>query len=462
MTALGVFLTVLFCLSVFILPRSLAAVALVASALYITQGQAIQVGLNLTAVRLVEISVFARVIIRGELSAIKFNSLDRWILIFLGSGFVITSFREGAVDTYQLGDAADGWIVYFSFRSLINNPDTYISFLRSLAFALVPFAVVMTYESATGHDLFAAMGGVPESPILREGHYRCQGSFRVAITAGTVGATCFSLFIGSLADKSHRLWAIIGVGACIMIVYTSHSSGPLTALGVGAIGWLCWRIRNKMTWVRRGIVGSLVVLQLLMNNPIWYIFDRLSGILGGDGWHRSNLIDKFVHSYRNWIVDGMDFLQTADWAATQLPTGGVDVTDYYISIGISAGLIAFVMFITLLTVCFKMVGRAGFLIRTSPNASMNLQLLLWGIGCTICCHVVNLTAVEYWDQSYVIWYLHLALVGSLAGYIIANHDAVSSLSLPTSDEGYFQPNGDEGESTLGEIQNLKECPLGAD
>jgi hypothetical protein len=187
-----------------------------------------------------------------------------------------------------------------------------------------------------------------------------------------------------------------------------------------------------MGLIRRGIVAGVIGLHMVMKQPVWFIFDRVSGFIGGDGWHRSNLIDKFVKHFGEWWVAGMPIENTGDWAATKMPWGGVDVTDYYVSIGLNGGLVSLVVFIALLTACFKLLGKALQTIR-EQNPELNpssLETMVWGAGCAVLGHVVNVSAVMYWDQSYVIWYLHLAVATSLASYCLKNQPVGKASSLP--------------------------------
>jgi hypothetical protein len=41
-------------------------------------------------------------------------------------------------------------------------------------------------------------------------------------------------------------------------------------------------------------------------------------------------------------------------------------------------------------------------------------LLLWGLGVTLCVHIVSWLGVSYFDQSWVIWLLHLASASAAA------------------------------------------------
>ena len=268
MNAVGLILVCIFSLVALTQSRRAAALSLLGATLFITQGQAIELGLNLYALRFVEMAVFARVIAKGELSKILFTPVDRWLLIFFTTLVLIFTVRTGEINAYQIGTAVDAWFVYFGFRALITSTEDYTAFMRGSVLLLLPFAALMVFEAATGRNLFAMMGGVPDSPIMREGHYRCQGSFRIAITAGSLGATYFPLFIGFMFQKPCRRWAIAGMIACFGIVITSRSSGPLMAILTGILGWGCWLIRGKMQWVRRGIVAGLVGLHLTMSQPV--------------------------------------------------------------------------------------------------------------------------------------------------------------------------------------------------
>ena len=429
MTAFGVILTAVFTLAVFALPRAIAGWAFVAAVFYITQGQTVDIGINFMAIRFVEVAAFLRVAFRQEFSFRRMSSVDRWLVAFFVCFCAFEFLRTGTVIPYSIALGVDGFLVTFAFRGLLQTPDEVRRFLQGMAFLLVPIAVVMAVESMNGRNLFAVMGGVPEVSLLREGHYRAQASFRTAITAGSMGAVFFPLFMGAAFDRSSRWWAIIGAGASIAILVASRSSGPLMAFVAGIGAWLCWRIRARMRLVRWVIVVSVVALHFAMKAPVWYIFDRMSGLIGGGGWHRSNLIDQFVKHFSEWWLVGMPYLDTADWAATQIPSGGTDVTNYFVSIGIGGGLVTLLVFIVVLVKAFSLVGHGLNELRSRGPKSYLTEALLWGAGAAVFAHTVNILSVTYFDQSYVIWYLHLALASGLAQ---------SVLNVPQTEEQRFE------------------------
>ncbi|KKQ26770.1 MAG: hypothetical protein US42_C0024G0004 [Candidatus Magasanikbacteria bacterium GW2011_GWC2_37_14] len=276
----------------------------------------------------------------------------------------------------------------------------------------------MGIEGMTGKNLFFFMGGVREIPVIRDGYYRAQASFGVAITAGSFGATMLPLFIYTTISSDGRLWGAIGIIACLAITITSYSSGPILGLIAGITAWMCWFLRTRMSAIRWAIVGFFIILQLMMNPPIWFIFSKISAITGGDGWHRSNLIDQFVNHFKNWWLMGMSLEKTGNWAATRLESGSVDVTNEYVSLGIRGGLISVFLFIRLIVKCYRSLGASMQVARGDLINGKQNELLLWGIGCTLFTHVVNITAVRYWDQMFVIWYMTLALVSSMTAYFL--------------------------------------------
>ena len=435
MSLLGGILTLLLCSVVAVAPRRFAALAFLAGPLFITQGQAINVaGFSLWGLRFVEIVAFFRIVSRGEFRELRFTIVDKLLIVFLGLMWAVTTVRSGAVDVFLLGNTLDAWLVYFAFRALIVDQNAVLHLLKGAVYLLVPFTILMVIESSSGFNWYSVMGGVPQTPLLREGHYRCQGSFNIAITAGSLGATFFPMFFGLMFQRPFRHIASIGILECIAIVMTSRSSGPLMAIVMAVSAWVCWCIRYRIKLVRFCVVAMLIGLHMSMKQPVWFMFDRLSGFLGGDGWHRANLIDQFVKHFWEWWLLGMNIQDTGDWAATKMPWGGIDVTNYYVAIGLAGGLVTLVLFILLLAKVFHMVGAALASIRTVQHADRSSEAMLWGVGAAMATHAFNIMAVMYWDQFYVIWYLHLALCVSLCDYWISGNRI---LIVRASDEVTF-------------------------
>lgn len=167
--------------------------------------------------------------------------------------------------------------------------------------------------------------------------------------------------------------------------------------------------------VRRAILAILLLLVVFMKAPIWYLPAKVSDLTGGGGWHRSYLVEQAVNHIGNWWLVGMPISQTAGWFPYDLgATGGADITNMYLGFGLTAGLAAIGLFIFVLILSFRALGRALAAIRDASPISKQSELLLWGLGVALTMHVLNFISVTYFDQLYVVWFMTLAAVSGLS------------------------------------------------
>ena len=189
----------------------------------------------------------------------------------------------------------------------------------------------------------------------------------------------------------------------------------MTCVAIGLVGWILWALRDKMFAVRRAILAILLLLVVFMKAPIWYLPAKVSDLTGGGGWHRSYLVEQAVNHIGNWWLVGMPISQTAGWFPYDLgATGGADITNMYLGFGLTAGLAAIGLFIFVLILSFRALGRALAAIRDASPISKQSELLLWGLGVALTMHVLNFISVTYFDQLYVVWFMTLAAVSGLS------------------------------------------------
>lgn len=420
MNLIGITLTIALLLPILFFNRRWAAISIVVGVCYITQGQAFHVGgVTLFSIRILEMAGLIRIFAKREFDISKINSIDKAIFcfhaIFIGILIirVILDPNTPVGLQYKIGLSCDSICSYIIFRGLIIDGLDFIQFSKDLVLIFLPFAIIMFIEGYTGNNIFSIMGGVPETPVFREGYYRCQASFRQAITAGSLGATLFPMIISLALSKRNIVYGVIGSLLCIAIVVLSHSSGPLSALLVGILAWLTWPFRSKMRTIRIIILCTIISLHIYMKQPVWFILDRISGVIGGDGWHRANLLDQFVKHYDQWIFKGMAWIDTGNWAATRMPWGAIDTTNEYVSLGINGGLIPLILFIYVLKKCYSAIGNSIIALEKERAEEKVKTIIIWSLGCTLTTHVVNLISVSYWDQFNVIWYMVLAMISSI-------------------------------------------------
>ena len=187
-----------------------------------------------------------RVVQRGEFAFARINGMDR--ALFLAYAYVTavfllrTSVGFGtSTDIPQVtimakvGLLVDVTLCYIIFRGLITTVEDFKWLLRGLVMVLAPYVVLVFIERHTGHNPFAAVGGIHKVWIDGD-RVRCFGSFMHPSLLGTFGASFLLLYVGFAIVGGNRISAIAGFGLCLAIVFLANSGGPLTFL---AVGW--WR-----------------------------------------------------------------------------------------------------------------------------------------------------------------------------------------------------------------------------
>jgi hypothetical protein len=390
---------------------------MMAGVLFLTQSQALDLfGFNMFAMRFLELAGFARVVARREFSFSGLNPIDRAMLLLYTFTPIVYVLRASEGQTYVVGAAVDAVLCYFTFRGLIGNIEDFKWFLDAFILLLAPYAALLLLETLTAHVPFRVLGA-EDIGWAREGRPRCIGSFRNPTLLGTLGASFLPLYIGSfLAQTARRRLSLAGIGLCIFIVWSSNSGGSAACAGVGMLGWLLWRLRAKMYWVRRSVAVGIFLLALVMKAPVWYLLARVSSITGGDGYHRAHLLDMAFQRLGRWWFAGMPVKDTADWFPyVQQVTGGADMTNYFLAFGITAGLGSMILFVLLLKRTFSMLGIALARSRSTKTLSAGSDYILWGLGVMLAAHIFNWLGITYFDQTQVYWYMQLAAISNLSG-----------------------------------------------
>ena len=433
MSIVGFVIRLVRLLLVVVSSRRTAAISAFAGLMFLTQGQQIDIaGFHFTALRLILLAGIARAISRNELRSMPNNPIDKLVLAFAAAAAVLYTIRIGtaAALVYQLGRTYDILLSYFLFRALIRNPQEAKDCIDAIASLMIPFAALMAFEAFTGHNVFSAFGGIQEAPEIRDGHFRCQGSFRSPITAGTLGATFLPLFAGLNSRGKPKVRSIAGTAACCIVVIAARSSGPLLSVCAG-IGGLClWKWRRYTKWFRRGAYFGLIILHLIMKAPVWFLFARISDLVGGGGWHRSELIDQAVNHFGSWWLMGTS--DTGDWMPTQLENSGTaDLTNQFVSAGVGGGLLALLLFILLIVKSFSVLGAA---LKGIAGNDLKRERLLWALGAALFTTVINFLSVSYFDQIEAVFYFLLACIAAavFGEFVVTATEMPSSAPLTSS------------------------------
>ncbi|NLG17667.1 MAG: hypothetical protein GX556_10090 [Fibrobacter sp.] len=368
---------------------------------------------SLYPARIIIIFGTIRVLFRKEYVEGPLNNVDKMVLLWAAL-MVVTGIavpRADASIISRFGFVYDAVGIYFLFRVWIKNTCDILAVAKTAAITFCIIALLMLYEKAKGFNLFSHLGGVSPYPTVRDGKIRCNGPFVHSILAGTVPATSLAWFIVlNFQNGIKKIYIYLGICASVSIILLSTSSGPIMSLLLVIIALCAWPLREKMKLVRYGILISLFSLNFLMNSPVWYLIAKIDLTGSSTGWHRSELIDSSIRHLGEWWLAGTDY--TRHW----MPSGvtwserHTDITNQYVKNGVNGGLATMLTFIMMIVYGFRIVGKAMAILQQDKIGN---KILVWTLGSTLFAHTITFLSVCYFDQSYVYFYLTLAMIGAL-------------------------------------------------
>jgi len=311
--------------------------------------------------------------------------------------------REGAY-VRSLGNIFDALGIYLLCRILIRDwidLDQFAKYAAITALLIAPFFLI---EWTTGRNYFSILGGVPEYSLIHHGRMRARGAFAHMLIAG-----CF--FVGLMPFMVARWWnpraskpfVIMGVVGALAVVVSTASSTPLLGLIIAAGAACLFPVRSYLRWMRWVGFLTLLTLHLAMNAPVWHLIARIGVFGGSTGWHRFNLIDKFISNFREWCVWGTN--STGHWAYNL-----EDVTNAFITQGVRGGLLALLIYIAVFVLAFQ---RTGWLLKDVANHRTKLAFA-WALGVAVFAHTVMHFGVGYFAQMPFPLYATFAVVANLA------------------------------------------------
>jgi hypothetical protein len=394
-------------LAMLVVPRRSAVLPMLIMAAFIAPAQRLVVfSFDFNLLRVMVLCGWLRILLRHEGEGFRWKKLDTAVLVWAityCAVFVVQYMTLDAVIN-RLGWAYDALGMYFLFRMLVRSLDDLQAVAGHLLLISLPVLMAFLIEKSTGRNLFSFLGGVPQLTVVREGRLRCQGAFPHSILAGTFWAAAAPLIAALFwGGSSRRMLALAGVFASTCIVLLTASSTPLGAVMAALVGGLAFCMRGKMRLVNWGIALSLFGLHMVMQKPVWHLLARVDFAGGSTGYHRYKLIDSAIRNFNEWWLLGTK--RTAHWGYMMY-----DVCNEYVQQGVRGGIISLVLFIAVLTVAFKQVGR----LRQSVEGHVPSLALSWALGVSLFVHVISFLGVSYFGQIIMLWYLTLAMIGSLA------------------------------------------------
>ena len=280
--------------------------------------------------------------------------------------------------------------------------------------------LVLLVERTTGRNLFAFLGGVPEITDIRDGRMRCQGAFAHPILAGTYWAVSVPLMLLLISsDIRFRITAVLGVFSALTAIILCASSGPVIAVIAGLMVISLFAIRNHSRLLIACCFVLATILHFSMDKPIWHLISRISVVGGSTGYHRFQLIDRFLAGADRWIWTG-----TSDTSFLADFRGIADITNQYILEALRGGLATLLVLLAAIAIATL----AGLRAVDAQKNSREKAWLSWCVLASFAVHLVSFLSVSYFGQITIIWMLTLAMLGSLKewGQITESDDCTGS------------------------------------
>ncbi|MEH6546673.1 MAG: hypothetical protein V7701_09610 [Sneathiella sp.] len=407
---LGLALLALCACAALIVRRKYAIIPLLIMIMAIPSAQRIVIAtIDFSFIRIVIIVTILRIIFKKEHRGLGIKAPDTYLILYMVWGILAYGFLFGSASAFitRTGYMLDAVGSYYLGRVYIRNVPDLKRVILFLGYASIPMFLIFSLERATGRNLFAIFGGVPEYTVIRDGRLRCQGPFSHPIMAGVFWAVLLPWFGTFWVTKQIPRILLIVFGVCMIgIVLNSASSTPVMSLIFGAAAMTMYVFRPYMSYVRWGVVLTLVTLHMVMAKPVWHLISRIDISGGSTGWHRYNLIEKSIDNFDEWWLVGVQ--STGHWAF-----GLWDVTNQYILEGVRGGSLTLIFFLLFIYSIFKIIGIG---IRASKTKLE--KWVLWGAGSILFVNCMNFLAVSYFGQMLNALFVFMGASVSIAVTIV--------------------------------------------
>jgi hypothetical protein len=396
-------------LCVLFLPRRWAIFPFLVMACFVSSAQRIVIaGLDFDFLRIMAMFGVMRLIFRKEYINFVWKPIDTAIIFWAFSSMVFFVIQQGtfAAVVNRLGFAFNAVGMYFLFRCLIKDWQDLDRIVFGVIVISIPVALFFLLENRTGRNIFSIFGGVSPITSAREGRLRCQGAYSHAILAGCFWASLMPLIAAYWwKSKKDRIWAVVGIVASMIIIFCCASSTPVMGVIAAISGGMVFFWRKYMRSIRWGFFLMLIALHMVMNHPVWHLICRVSAVGGSTGWHRFVLIDGAIRNFGDWWFSGCSGYTVASWGVW-----AGDVTNQYILEGVNGGFLTLCLFVAVIVIAFREVGRRWRLHVQQPY----FLAMSWAVGVSLFVHCMNFIGVSYFGQINILWYLTLAIIGSVS------------------------------------------------
>jgi hypothetical protein len=415
------------CVLILALPRQKAIVPFLLAFFFIPASQVVVLGgVHFSALRILVLVALARRLgfSHREKYPGGFSPVDKMVALWTVSALIAFLLQFPTTDALiqGLGTLVDSCGGYLVARFLIPDGQTMRRTIKVLAVVCVIQGVPMMSELFTHTNIYGYFTGVPTWSTVRNGSVRASGTMG-ALTAGPFGGAFFPVFLWLWKDRKSRMMAWVGIAGSVAMVIASNSSTSQMALGGSLLGLAFWRLRKKMSMVRRVFACTLVALHLYMKAPVWALIGRIDLTGSSSSYQRYIMVDMTIKHFKDWWLIGTPDYINWGWDS-------YDLCNQFVAVGLTGGLLTLIFYVTIFVRSFRAIGVA----RKAVEPDRAKEWFMWCFGSTLFA-----VQVAHWGINYV-GVLLMSLFVLLAMIAVVTTEATRSVvrSAEKQDQGKLE------------------------
>lgn len=392
---LSIFLSLFLVLS----PRRLFFFPFVAAACFAPMNQRlILFNLDFTLLRILILIGLLRLTIKGETRDIHWNKFDKLILSWGVVGSLIYSVQQSTADATinRAGLLFDSLGMYWLFRQILHEWEDVLNAIKFFALFAIITAPLIALENLQVTNFFSLFG--PTQGQFHRDRFRAAGSFPHYIMMGSFWASLLPFFYARIKAQKDIYYYWLAIAASLSNVYCSASSTSIFTVVAIIFAWQLYNLRMHGKILFWGACVLLLLLHLIMNAPVWHLLSRIDIFGGSTGYHRYNLVDKFLKNIQEWFFLGTKSTEHWGW-------GLQDITNQFVLEGVRGGIATLIVFIILTYCAVKIPGKLSLNSHT-PDA----KWMSWAICVAMLGHFATFWGVSYFGQINMLLTFCFALV----------------------------------------------------
>lgn len=269
------------------------------------------------------------------------STTDACVLLYVAiTTLLITAFAGFTAGPRFLIDQLLLFIIpYFALSRGVRNPEDLDSCFRAILFASLILAAIALVSTLKQWDFYRyrAPATVFTIPDLR------SGFIRIEATANThslgyhlaLGVIMLEYLKRPLALGLVRLWIIRG--ALLAGIFVTDSRGAMLGLAVAFVAYAAAVPTSKA--LRRTLLGALVVAAV--SGFVFLVSGDASEFdtYGSISYRQALITISVAHILKNPLFGDMNFLADPSFAPLMQGQGIIDITNFYLQIGLQFGLV---------------------------------------------------------------------------------------------------------------------------